>query len=160
MMSQPEKQHEWLKQLAGEWKCEGSCFMGPDQPEMKSKGTERVVMLGDLWAVLEGKGEMPDGGVMESRMTVGYDPAKKKFVGTWIGSPMAHLFVYEGELDATGKVLPLKTMGPSFTDPTKMVEYHDVIEIKGPNERLLWSQTQGPDGKWMKFMTMTYTRVS
>ncbi len=159
MLSQPEKQHEWLKQLVGEWTCEGECFMGPDQPPMKNKGTERVAMLGDLWVILEGKGEMPDGGAMESRMTVGYDPTKKKFVGTWIGSPMAHLFVYEGELDATGKVLPLKTMGPSFMDPTKMVEYHDVIEITGPNERLLWSQTQGPDGKWMKFMTMRYTRV-
>ena len=33
-------------------------------------------------------------------MTLGYDPQKKRFVGTLIGSMMTHLWVYDGALDA------------------------------------------------------------
>jgi len=40
-------------------------------------------------------------------MTLGYDPQKKRYLGTWIGSMMSHLWVYEVELDASGSVLTL-----------------------------------------------------
>ena len=42
---------------------------------------------------------MPDGGPATMIMTLGYDPAKKRFVGTFIGSMMTNLWVYEGELE-------------------------------------------------------------
>ena len=32
--------------------------------------------------------------------TLGYDPAKKKYVGTFIASVMTHLWIYSGSLDA------------------------------------------------------------
>lgn len=155
----PEPQHHWLRQLVGDWTFDAECVMGPDQPASKLSGIESIRSLGDLWIIAEGKGEMPGGGLMESRMTLGFDPAKNKFVGTWIGSVMANLFVYEGELDPARKVLPLYTTGPSFADPTKLATYQDVIQIESASRRLLWSQTQGDDGAWTRFMTSTYSRV-
>ena len=79
--------------------------------------------------------------------------------GTFVGGMMTFLWVYEGELDATGKVLTLNVEGPSFAGDGTMAKYQDIIEIKGPNERTLSSQVLGPDGKWNRFMMATYTRI-
>ncbi len=46
----PQQEHEWLGQLIGDWESEMECVMGPDQPPMKSKGTESVRSLGGLGA--------------------------------------------------------------------------------------------------------------
>lgn len=159
MKSEPVAQHRWLKQLVGAWTYEHECSMGPDQPVMKLSGTERVRMLGELWVIAEAEGELPDGGSMSCLMQLGFDPARQKFVGAWIGSPMTHQFVYEGALDATQKVLPLETIGPSFTDPNKTARYQDVIGLVRDGVRTLTSQCLNDDGTWTKFMTATYTRI-
>lgn len=159
MMTQPGKQHEWLRQLVGEWTSSGECVMGPDQPPMLSAGRETIRMVGDLWLVAESEVDAPGMGQMTAILTVGFDPAKNKFVGTWIGSPMANLFVYEGELDEKTNTLPLTTTGPNMTDPSKTATYQDVIEIKSPTERHFWSQMLGEDGKWHRFMTNKYLKV-
>ena len=155
-MPKPQKEHEWLQQLVGEWTFENECSMGPDQPPMKSTGTDSVRSLGDLWMICEGKGEMPGGGVGLTIMTLGFDPAKGRFVGTFIGSMMTNLWVYEGQL--AGNVLTLDTLGPSFTGDGKMVPYQDIIEFVSKDHRTLSSQMPGPDGKWVKFMTGHYRR--
>jgi hypothetical protein len=46
MEAKPQKEHEWLHKLVGEWSFEGECGMGPDQPPMKSTGTETVRSAG------------------------------------------------------------------------------------------------------------------
>jgi hypothetical protein len=148
MHAEPQKEHQWLQQLVGEWTYESECIMGPDQPAMKSVGKESVRSLGGLWTVGEMENEMPEGGVGTMIMTLGYDPAKGRFVGTFIGSMMTHLWIYDGQLDAAGKVLTLNAEGPSFAGDGKMAKYHDIIEIKSANERTLSSQLLGEDGKW------------
>jgi uncharacterized protein YndB with AHSA1/START domain len=159
MMSPPQKQHEWLKSLVGDWQFSTSCEAGPGQPPLKATGTERVRALGDLWIVCEGRSTMPDGTPMESVMTLGFDPVKQRFVGTWIGSPMAHMFIYEGQLDATGNILPLNTTGPSFTDPAKTSHYQDIIERKSDTFRSLTSKLRLDDGSWQHFMSAEYRRA-
>jgi len=159
MNEQPQKEHQWLQQLVGEWTYESDCSMGPDQPPSKMKGTESVRSLGGLWVQCEGRCEMSGGGVMTSIMTLGYDPKRKRYVGTFIASMMTHLWVYEGELDAAGKVLTLDAEGPSFTAEGKIAKYKDAIEIKSADQRVLSSRTLGDDGKWHGFMTAHYRRT-
>jgi hypothetical protein len=157
MLAEPQKEHMWLEQLVGEWEAEMEASMGPDQPPSKHTGAETVRSL-SVWVVCEGRGEMLGGGNAATIMTLGYDPAKKRFVGTFIGSMMTHLWVYEGTLDAGGKVLTLDADGPSFADPTKTVKYKDTIEIISPDHRTLSSQFQADDGTWHRFMTAHYRR--
>jgi hypothetical protein len=159
MQAEPQKEHQWLQKLVGEWSMEGEFNMGPDQPPMKSKASEAVRSLGGLWFIAEGQGDMSDGGTCNTIMTLGYDPLKKRYVGTWIGSPMTHLWIYDGELDTSGKVLTLNAEGPSFTDQTKMAKYRDVIEFKSDDHRILTSHALGEDGKWTQFMTANYRRT-
>jgi hypothetical protein len=160
MKVEATKQHEWLRQLVGEWTFEHESPAGPDQPPQKFTGTDSVRMLGDVWAICEGSGPMPEGGTAHTIMTLGYDPQKQQFVGTFIGSMMTNLWIYEnGQLDEAGRALSLHAEGPSFSPEGGMAKYIDTIEFVSPDERLLRSQIQQPDGTWVEFMKATYRRV-
>ncbi|MDQ8730600.1 DUF1579 domain-containing protein [Bradyrhizobium sp. LHD-71] len=158
MNPDPTKEHLWLQRMVGDWDMEGECVMGPDQPPMKSKSFEQVKPIGSLWVIGEGEGEMPGGGAALTRITLGYDPQKGRFVGTFIGSMMTHLWLYEGTLDAAGKVLTLDCEGPSFAGDGTMAKYQDIIEMKSDDHRVMTSRVQGADGKWTHFMTANYRR--
>jgi hypothetical protein len=152
---EPQKEHQWLKHLEGEWETEAEMVMEPGKPPVKSKGTESVRSLGAFWAVSEIKGDcmgVPFTGVM----TVGYDPQKKKYVGTWVCSMCDLLWKYEGKVE--GKVLTLDTEGPNLANPGKTCKMRDVIEIKDKDTKVFTSQMQTEDGKWVTFMTMTSRR--
>lgn len=159
MQAEPREEHRWLERLAGEWTFEVEAVGKPGEPSQKDTGTERVRSLGGLWAVSEGHGQMPDGTPATTIMTLGYDPAKGRFVGTFVGSMMTHLWLYDGELDAAGNVLTLNTEGPSFTDERKTAKYRDVIELRSDDHRILTSSVLGDDGSWTQFMTAHYRRT-
>lgn len=159
MQATPQKEHQWLQQLVGEWTTEAQMAGESDEA---CKGTESVRSLGGLWILAEGRGEMPGGGGATMIMTLGYDPGKKRYVGTWVGSMMTHMWLYDGELDASGTVLTLNSEGPDMSPgavPGRLAKYKDVIEIKGADYRMLTSHWLGADGKWQQFMTAHYRRA-
>jgi hypothetical protein len=158
MFGEPTKEHAWLQQLLGDWTYEGECYGGPDQPPMKSSGTETVRPLGDFWIVAEGKGEMPGGGEGKTMMTLGYDVDKKCYQGTWVGSMMPKLWVYECSMDADKRILTLAADGPSMSGDGSMQRYEDIIEIVDKDHRILRARALGSDGKWNQFMQTNYRR--
>jgi len=158
MKTEAQKEHQWLQKLVGEWRYEVEAMMDPSKPVEKSSGSESVRSLGGLWVLCEGQGTMPDGDPATTLMTLGYDPQKKRFVGTWIGSMMTYLWVYDGFLDPTEKVLTLNADGPDFTSEGKLAKYQDVIEFKSDDHRVLTSRVLGDDGSWQQFMTANYRR--
>lgn len=158
MHAEPQPEHKWLHKLVGEWTYEAEANMGPDKPPEKCAGTETVRSIGGVWVVCEGRGEMPGGGTASTIMTLGYDPVRKRFVGTFIGSMMTNMWLYDGGLDAAGKVLTLDTDGPDFAVEGKTTKYKDAIEVKSDDHRVLTSHMLGEDGKWHGFMTANYRR--
>jgi len=159
MNEAPQKEHHWLERLVGEWTYETEAIVEPGKPPEKFTGTESVRSLGGLWILCEGRGIMPDCGTATTIMTLGYNPLKSRYVGTFIGSMMSHMWIYNGELDPAGKVLTLDTEGPDFTDTGTMARYKDAIEFKDDNHRVLSSHTLGRDGQWHKFMSANYRRM-
>jgi hypothetical protein len=148
MKAEPGKEHAWLQKIVGEWVAEDES--GPSW-------TETGRSLHGVWFVCEGRGPMPDGSEATTMLTLGYDPAKGKYVGTWFGSMMTYLWVYEGTLE--GNVLTLDTVGPDFTgDGTRMARYQDIIEFVTDDHRTLTSRTQGDDGEWTQVMQTHYHR--
>ena len=83
---------------------------------------------------------MPDGELSTTMATLGYDPQKQRFVGTFIGSMMTNLWVYDGSLDASERVLTLDTEGPGMTGDGKTAKYQDIIEILSADQRTLTSR--------------------
>src|SRR3546814_15748840 len=95
-------------------------------PDGGSPWVERVRSLDGLWIVAEGEGEMPGGGPATTLLTLGYDPRRQRYVGTWVGAMMSHMWVYEGHLADSGKDLARDCAGKDRSE-----------ERSAGNERLM-----------------------
>lgn len=154
------EEHRWLEQLIGRWTYESTCSPGPGQPDITSSGSETVRALGPYWVVAEAEGEMPGGGgLCRLIVQIGFDPALGRFRGSWIGSMMPILWVYDGTLDASRTTLTLAARGPSFAGDGTMADYEDIIELPGSGSRRFRSRIRKPDGAWNEFMNANYKRV-
>ena len=152
----PQSEHEWLHQFIGAWDFAHECDLGPDHQVSKAAGTMTARSHGGLWVVLDCQGEMPEGGNWTSAFTLGFDPNKDRFVGTFVASMMTHLWIYEGELDPDSNLLTLDVSGPRM-DGQGMADYQDVFEIVDENRWVLRSRIL-VDGTWKTFMEGTHIR--
>ena len=159
MNVQLNQEHEWLKQLVVNWRYQAEMLMGPDQPPQVCQGQELVRMLGDAWLLCEGQGQMPNGDTGLMLMTIGFDMRRQRFTGSFIGSMMTHLWLYDGQRQ--GNVLTLNSQGPVDCEGNDqaLADYQDIIELTGDDQRTLTSQQKDKDGNWQRFMVATYQRV-
>jgi hypothetical protein len=156
-MPPPVKEHEWLKKFVGEWDTSVEVYMEPGKPPMTCKGSETAKMIGGFWIIGEGKAEMM-GMPMSSVITLGYDPAKKKYIGTWIDGMSSYLWQYEGTVDEAGNKLTLESTGPCPKTPGKLREFRETVEFKSPDHRIFTSSIKEDDGKWVMIVKGEYTR--
>jgi hypothetical protein len=159
------EQHRWLHRLLGEWRTESEMDSEPGQTPQVLVGREVVRLLGEAWVVCEGGSDTPGGGSVQYVMTLGYAPERQCYVGTWIGSVMTHLWIYEGWRDPDAPVLTLEAEGPAWTPqcqpiPGKTARYRDVITFLSDDHRTLTSSVLGEDGRWSApFQTVHYRRT-
>jgi hypothetical protein len=153
--AEAEPEHRWLRKLVGEWTYEAPFDM-PGQPPGAMRGTDTVRSIGDMWIVSEGRGETPEYGAYHNIITLGYDPKRKRFVGTFIDGSMPFLWKYDGWLE--GNVLTLESVGQSMENPDQMANYRDVLEFITDDHRTMRSLVEGPDGTWVEFMMATQRR--
>ncbi|MGB7344466.1 MAG: DUF1579 domain-containing protein [Pirellulaceae bacterium] len=157
MFAKPQSEHEWLHQLVGNWDVHHACQM-PDGSQSTTTGKMICRSLGGMWLLCEGSGSSPDEGEWSSVMTLGFDPVKSKYVGTFVGSMMANIWNYEGEREADSNRVPLSTIGPKF-DGSGTCNYRDTLEIVDANTWRLSSEMQNDDGTWVQFMDGKHHRI-
>lgn len=154
-MPQPTAEHQKLTEFAGVWDVT-IAFTGEDNKPVKSKGTcVRKQPMGGFWLVDKFQAQMM-GQSFSGLGTTGYDPVKKKYVGTWIDSMTPSIMVTEGGFDKTGKILTMSGMAPGFDG--KPVMNRTVTTIKDRNTHLFQMFAPGPDGKELTMLTITYNR--
>lgn len=151
-------EHAWLQQLVGEWEftSETSAAAGDETPPWE--GVESARSIGGLWVVVEGSVD-DDPQPFRSLMTLGYDPRKQAFVGSWIDSIQTTMWSYVGQLDDAGRVLTLEAEGPSYTDPSETAKYRDQIEMVGPDHKRTSSYMLDEAGDWLLYMTVDARRI-
>ena len=149
----PLEAHTWLRQLVGEWDVVGEADMGPDIQPMLMESVESVRPLGELWVLAEMKSA--DFGAV---MTLGYDPKRACYVGTWVDSMQPVLWHYTGRLEEDGRALVLEAEGPDMEHPERTRLYRDTIRIVSPDHRQLTSAMRLEDGTWKDFMKADYRR--
>lgn len=156
----PTKEHEWLRRLVGEWTYEYQDPTDCDGEPIRSTGSESVRLLGGAWLILESLGTTHTGAESRTMMTLGFDPGRGRYVGTFVTSQMTYLWVYDGVLSDDGTRLELTCEGPSFHEEGTMTTYVDTVEFVSPDERLFLSRVRKPDGAWEEIMRLVYHRVA
>ena len=106
----PGPEHQTLKEAVGTWNVDCTFYMDPSQPPMVCEAKETIEMLGEFFTVSLFEADF--GGMdFKGRATLGFDPERKKFTGTWIDSMSPHMFPYEGDYDAATKTLEMSGQG-------------------------------------------------
>lgn len=148
--------HQRLARQVGVWDAALEYLDFNTGRPARSKGTSvRKQPLGPLWLVDSFQAEVM-GMPFKGMGTTGYDPAKKKLVGTWVDSMTPSLLVVEGSWDAAGKVMTLSGTGVGQDGEPARTTLRTTV--KHDDEHVFEMFTQLPDGKDVKLMTITYTR--
>lgn len=160
MFAKPSVEHNFFAPLVGQWTLAHQCDTGNGQPQISTTGQATIRSLGGMWYIIEcswtGDENQPE--PWSSQFTLGYDPEKKAYVGTFVGSMMTHLWIYQGQLDESGKSISLNVEGPRFDGPGTAL-YRDTIEIVSEDHWILRSALRNDDGSWNQFMEGHHHRV-
>jgi hypothetical protein len=150
-MPTPGPEHAMLGKDVGTWDATVEMFM-PGAPPSVSKGTEVVTMMGGFWQLTEFKSEMM-GQPFEGRGAMSYDPAKKKFVGTWVDTLAPAYYTVEGIYDPAARTMTALMDGPDQTGGVSKTR--ETTEWKDANHRVF--TMYAPDGKTVA-MRISYQR--
>jgi hypothetical protein len=148
-------EHAVLKEDVGIWDASIEMMM-PGAPAMPpSKGVETSVMgCNGLCLITDFKGELM-GAPFQGHGVSTWDPAKKKYVGSWSDSMAPGLALTESTWDAAKKTMSGSMLAPDGSGGSaamrSAVEYSE-------GKRVFSMFTTGPDGKEMPTMRITYTR--
>ena len=152
----PTDEHGFIRQFEGEWRTSGKgTDMTGKEVDMAGVEYDRMV-LGDFWLSFVYRSQINDKPFVGHGM-IGYDPAKKKYVGTWVDSMSPYMSQLEGRADAKTNTL---TMEVSGVDPMtdKSCKGRLVFQIQDPEHRSLQSyrmDDSAPGGKVIFYLHYT-----
>lgn len=145
-VTQPEKQHAWLAQMAGEYKTKVSGMMG------ESEGTSRTESaMGGFWNVTHFHGTMMNQ-PFEGMEILGFDPEKDKFVSVWVDSMTPKITALEGTYDIDSKTLTMRGESTGMDGETAEMVNTTVFNDGG------MVFTMEIEGSPAPVMTIEYTR--
>jgi hypothetical protein len=154
----PTPQHAEMARDVGVWDGESTAWEAPGGEPQKTTCVETNAMIGKMWLDSRFEGEY-GGDKFVGKAQMGWDPVKKKYVGTWIDSISPFMYMLEGEYDIpthtltvvmtgtsalTGKPETAKNITRYIDENTKVFEMHMPVE--------------GKPGEWWKMMEIKYTR--
>lgn len=155
-MPKPGPEHQKLAALAGTW--EGTVeTVGPDGKPMQFKGTAVLKLdFNGFWLIEDFTADFM-GMPFHGHGQHGFDPARGKYVSSWIDSMSPSLTVIEGTMDKAGKVLTLS--GKTTGMDGKPAEMRETLTLVDANTYTLEMHTVGGDGK-DEVMKITYKRTA
>jgi Protein of unknown function (DUF1579) len=155
----PTPEHERLALDVGTWDATIKSWMqGPGSEPSVSKGVEIAkLMPGGLWVLSEFHGKFGEAAFHGQGQT-GYDPVKKKYIGTWVDSMSPSIMMMEGDFDPQTNTLTMYSKG---VDPAgkpydaKMVDVH-----KGKDTRIFSMSMKSDEtrGEYVKMMEISYVK--
>jgi hypothetical protein len=151
---QPGAEHAVFQKDVGTWEAEVEVRPGPGAPPQRSRGVAvNRLACGGLWLVTEYKSE---GTGFEGHGLYGWDPAKKKYVGTWVDNMRTTLALAEGTWDAGSRTM---TYWHELKRPEgSVMRWREVTQTRDADTQVFRSFIPLPDGTEFEMMTITYTR--
>jgi hypothetical protein len=155
-MPTPGPEHEVLKTEVGTWDATVEMIPAPGAPPMKSTGVEvNTLGCGGLCLITHFKADMM-GTAFEGNGIATWDPAKKKYVGTWMDSMSTSLALSESTYDPAAKRFTGSMEGPDATG--KVTRSRSVVEWRDEKTRVFTMHSTGADGKEAEVLRITYTK--
>jgi hypothetical protein len=153
----PGPEHEALKQLEGKWEGKMMFRMAADAPASEGTATEESKLgCGGFWLITDTKGDSKDMGPFAGHGMVGYDTAKKKYVGIWGDSMATYLFPYEGSYDAATKTWTYTGMTKDMKEKDLKVTMKTVVKDK--DHYTFSMHHRDESGKEMEALKIEYMR--
>ena len=112
-MPQPSEHHELLMHSVGEDTGTITMHMA-GMPNTPNKATETIEAFGGFWTRSHFECDFM-GMPFQGMGSMGYDPMKKKFIGTWQDNMSPTLSVMEGDYDEESKMMTMHWMAPTMT---------------------------------------------
>jgi hypothetical protein len=155
----PTAEHERLAHEVGTWDATVKSWMqGPNAEPTESKGVEIVkLMPGGLWAISEFHGKFGDTD-FHGHGHSGYDPRKKKYVGTWVDSMSPSMMTMEGDFDPNTKTMTSFSKGEGPDGKPYEAKMTSVHKDKNTRVFTMSMKTDETKGDFVKMMEITYTR--
>ena len=153
----PGPEHAVFKAEEGTWDASIE-VTAPGAPSMPpAKGTQiDVVGCGGLCLTTEVKAELMPGMPFEGRGLTTYDPAKKKYVGSWSDSMAPGMSLSEGTYDAASHTSTSWMESPDMTG--NITKTKSTVEQVDADHKVMTMFMVGPDGKETPTMKISYTR--
>ena len=151
-------EHKHLAAEVGVWDAEVKLWPTADAEPMTSKGSETNEMFGSFWLLSKFESDF-SGMKYSGRMQLGYDPQKKKYVGTWIDTMSPYLQTMEGTYDEKTKTSTMLAtgvdMGTGKPSNSKMITRFESDDVKVFE---MMMPVEGKKDEWWKSMEIKYTR--
>lgn len=151
----PSEEHKIVMKDVGEWAITGKMMM--PQGMIDFKGEETVTAIGKFWTVTHYKSNIFGG--MTGSATLGYDPATKKYIGTWVDSFQPAATQMSGSFDEKTQTMTFDTKGIGMDG--KPMAGKIIVQYKDKNSHSFTMMHQDPTGQtdeMVKTMEMNYTR--
>ena len=152
----PTQEHEIFKHDVGTWDATMKLFHAPGEEPTVSKATETGELVGGMWLVTRFEGQMmgmPFTGIGQW----GYDPAEKKYVGTWIDNMTPYMQTIRGDFDPATKTM---TAVSESRDPMsgEKIAYRQTTRRVDDDTRLFEMSMPGENGEYQKMLEIEYKR--
>jgi hypothetical protein len=148
-------EHAVLREDVGTWDASIEAMFPGAPPMPPSKGVEVNTMgCNGLCLVSDFKGEIMGGPFLGHGIST-WDPARKKYVGSWSDSMTPGLAVTESIWDPAKKTMSGTMETPDGTGGT--VKLRSTVEYTA-GTRVFTMFGPGPDGKELPTMRVTYTK--
>jgi Protein of unknown function (DUF1579) len=146
---------ELLKKDVGEWDASITITPGPGAAPQESTG--RLVgrlISGGRWLVTDFKNHTTG---FEGHGIYGYNPASKRYVGTWVDDMRTNIYVGEGQWDETSRTM---TYVWSAAMPNgQAMTWKETSETVSENERVFRVLFPSPGGSEFEMMRVFYRRA-
>lgn len=154
----PGQPHKLLDQFVGKWDTATRVWMEPGKPPMETKGTADVKWIMDGRYLLEESAGQLMGMPHKGMGITGYDNFKQKYVSSWIENMSTGMYMSEGTVDQSGKVLTFhgKIDEPATGERDKLVRFVARIISKDKHVFEIYDLVGRPDE--FKAVEITYTR--
>jgi hypothetical protein len=155
---QPGPEHKVLDPLVGTWNAKVKFWMDPSKPPQESEGVMKRQWIMDGRFIQEKYEGKAFGSTFQGMGLTGYDPLKKKYVGTWIDSLSCAIMIVHGDYDAKTKTL---TSYSDDIDPYTGIKMksRDVFRFVDDDHQVMEMYRTPEKGEEKKVMEIHYTRV-